>query len=265
MIAVLSSCDSKPEPCGTIPDSAAPHGAVVETSFPEFLEGRTCFVYTPHASQLRSGAAVPLLIMTDGERLFRSAAGWKLDQLLDGLIASDRIVPLEVVGIASSVTDREGEYDPHVFARGRNGELFVKAIVDTLLPILRARSPVPLDTSATGIAGASLGGLLAAYAGYARSDVFHRVIALSPSYYWPVPPFVTEARSLPRPRLDRFYQVTGANDDNPIDDMRDVMLQQGFVLGRDFQSVVVPGAGHADRCWAYEMDEALRFTFSASR
>src|SRR5262245_7699693 len=63
MIAVLSSCDSKPEPCGTIPDSAAPHGAVVETSFPEFLEGRPCFFYTPHASQLRSGAAVPLLIM----------------------------------------------------------------------------------------------------------------------------------------------------------------------------------------------------------
>ena len=259
-------------------------GHVESFTFAPFLGGRRCWVYLP-AGYDTSLARYPVLYMHDGQNLFdvrTSFAGeWHVDETCEALIAAGEIEPLIVVGIENGPA-RCSEYTPWSYAgqpcAGGGGDAYLAAIRDVLIPQVDARYRTLAGRNHRYLCGSSLGGLISAYAGYAYDDVFSRVAAVSPSYWWDNLHVVAYAQARGRPNLTRFYQdmgtleagsTTDANA-NGIDDyieslraMRDVALSQGFVQGVDFMSVEAAGHTHSETYWAQRFPNLLRFLAGA--
>src|SRR5207237_910710 len=110
-------------------------------------------------------------------------------------------------------------------------------------------------------AGSSIGGLTAAYAGFAYNATFRRVAAMSPSYWWARRKLMGFAQQGGRGHLERYYQDMGPPEEAAIDTvrtgsddlmadfwaMRSVAVGLGFNEGKDFFSVIALGQNDARR------------------
>src|SRR5262249_10569905 len=154
-----------------------------------FLGGRRFWVYLPPGYH-DSSARYPVLYMLDGQNVFdrlTSFVGeWKVDETLERMIPAGEVAPIIVVAIDNGGTARIGEYTPWSDPGdgGGAGAAHLTAIADVLVPHIDATYRTQTGPTHTGIAGSSLGGLMALYATYARPDRFGRNAALSPSIWW---------------------------------------------------------------------------------
>jgi enterochelin esterase-like enzyme len=97
--------------------------------------------------------------------------------ILDNLIAASKIPPTVAVLIANPTQGtRNKELPP-------NPE-FANFLAKELIPWIHAHYNVTDDPAKTVVAGSSLGGLAAAYAGYKHPEVFANVLCQSGSFWW---------------------------------------------------------------------------------
>ena len=97
--------------------------------------------------------------------------------ILDNLIAASKIPPTVAVLIGNPSQDsRMRELPP-------NPE-FADFLAKELIPWIHAHYNVTRDPGKTVVAGSSLGGLAAAYAGYKHPEVFTNVLCQSGSFWW---------------------------------------------------------------------------------
>jgi len=238
-------------------------GHVEALSVPAFRSGQQCWVYLPPGYAV-AGRRYPVLYVLDGEWIFEGRGLMHVNRICEELIRRRDIEPIIVVAIASGgTTQRFWDYTPWQYRPSPptgGGDNFVRAIRDTLKPAIDRRFRTRADAGHTAITGFSLGGLMAAYAGYAYDGTFGRVGACSPSYH--AGQMITLARDTGRPPgLLKFYQDTGYPDDNRIYPMEDVARAQGFRFGVDFMSLTVPGAIHWFDAWENRFPGMLRFLF----
>jgi enterochelin esterase family protein len=135
--------------------------------------GHTVTAYRPAASP---AAGLPTLVMFDG---YLAQTTLRVPTILDNLIAAGRIPPMTALLVHNTAASRETDLSPLPPM-----EAFV---VGELLPWARATWQVGSATGDHLIAGSSRGGLVAAYLGLRRPDVFSAVIAQSGSFWWPHP------------------------------------------------------------------------------
>jgi enterochelin esterase family protein len=179
--------------------------------------------------------------------------------ILDNLIAASKIPPTVAVLIANPTQDsRNKELPPN--------PKFADFLAQELIPWIHAHYNVTNDPGKTVVAGSSLGGLAATYAGYRHPEVFRNVLCQSGSFWWApdhsaavADGVVTETgwmakQFIASPKLPlRFYLDAGAFefDSNGTGgsiletsrNMRDVLLAKGyevhyqqFVGGHDYLS-----------------------------
>ncbi len=247
-------------------------GNVTSFTLPAFLAGRTVRVYLPPHYDA-STARYPVLYMHDGQNLFdvrTSFAGeWKVDETCEQLIAGNEIGPLIVVGIDNGA-NRIGEYTPWADPSygGGQAEAYLQAIITVLKPEIDQRYRTLTGPNFTWMAGSSLGGLVSIYAGEAHADVFGRVAALSPSYWWDNRAMLAWVTARARGPLRRVYHDMGTAESGTGSDpayvtdlrnMRDAFLVQGFVPGSDLLTVEAAGQAHNETYWALRFPDALRF------
>ena len=97
--------------------------------------------------------------------------------ILDNLIAASKIPPTVAVLIANrSQESRNEELMPN--------PKFADFLAKELIPWIHAHYNVTDDPGKTVVAGSSLGGLAAAYAGYKHPEVFTNVLCQSGSFWW---------------------------------------------------------------------------------
>jgi enterochelin esterase-like enzyme len=179
--------------------------------------------------------------------------------ILDNLIAASKIPPTVAVLIANPTQDsRNKELPPN--------PQFADFLAKELVPWIHSHYNVTSDPGRTVVAGSSLGGLAAAYAGYKHPEVFKNVLCQSGSFWWApdhsgaIPDGVTTETGwmakqfIASSKLPlKFYIDAGAFefDSNGTGggiletsrDMRDVLLAKGyevyyqqFVGGHDYLS-----------------------------
>ena len=96
---------------------------------------------------------------------------------LDNLIAASKIPPTVAVLIANpSQESRTVELTPN--------PKFADFLATELIPWIHAHYNVTSDPGKTVVAGSSLGGLTAVYAGYRHPEVFTNVLCQSGSFWW---------------------------------------------------------------------------------
>ncbi|MFC7546999.1 alpha/beta hydrolase [Plantactinospora sp. GCM10030261] len=178
---------------------------------------------------------LPLLVVFDGHI---SRAVLRIPTTLDNLIAAGRIPPTMALFVsAPSGGRRDRELRP--------GPAMRHFVLHELLPWARRRWRISADPGQRVIAGASLGGLTAAYLGLIAPDVFGAVIAQSASFWWPAPPTGREPQWLTREYARRpaqpvrLYLDVGDHETNAywgdgLDQVsvnrrfRDVVVERGY-------------------------------------
>jgi predicted alpha/beta superfamily hydrolase len=120
------------------------------------------------------------------------------------------------------------------------------------------------DIASTAMVGSALGGLVTAYAGWKRPDVYGVVAELSPSTWWNDAVIVGEvAMTLAAPhRPLAVYVDSGSgtvDDQSDTDKLAAAYLALGYIDGASFRHVIQPGAQHNEEYWAQRFPGAMQF------
>ena len=255
-----------------------------ERRYPAFASAilgntRGVLVYYPPSYTENPLGRYPVVYMHDGQNLFdpRYAFGghtWKVSETLnagiDALSPSAHLPEVLVVG-PENTADRIYEYTPTVGDEpgypGGGGDKYLRFLIEELKPVIdRDLRTVPA-AAATSLLGSSLGGLISAYAGARRADVFARIGAFSPSTWWDGRYLLGAVRASPQ-RPARVY-VDSGDSGSSLDDLVNTReLAQTYRdlgyhdLGRADDTllyVVQAGGQHSEDYWAARLPAALRF------
>lgn len=209
---------------------------------------RKVWIYAPPGIAAVADPCVAVLL--DGD-------DWHADfpSTLDNLIARGLIPPTIAVMVdAVDGETRMKELTQHA--------AYVRFLHDELLPWAEKRWPITRDPGRTVIAGQSLGGLMAAYAGLHAPDRFGLVLSQSGSFWWPGgSEFDTDAGVITReyvhtPRRPiRIWMEAGLIEWTLRDQnrhLRDVLYAKGYDLTyREFNG------GHDNACWRGGLADGL--------
>jgi enterochelin esterase-like enzyme len=216
---------------------------------PSLTLDKKVWVYTPPGFT-KAGGRYPLLVLFDGDR----NVTW-IPKLLDTLIGQGKISPMVAVMTDESVPGvrtKELECDVH----------FEDFLAGELVPWARENYNTTAQSEKTVVAGSSLGGLAAVYAGIEHPEVFGKVISLSGSFWWK-PAGSSEAEWLTNlvrrsPRLPlRFYLEVGLMESQSMQidtnrRMRDALIEKGYPVGYSEYD-----GGHSFLTWSGGMVNGL--------
>jgi predicted alpha/beta superfamily hydrolase len=222
----------------------------------------------------------PVLYMQDGQNLMDvatsySGAEWRVDEAAQKLVTAEKVEPLIIVGVYNT-EDRFSEYtavkDTGEFSNlgGGNADAYGRFLVEELKPMIDRTFRTKTGPQDTGLAGSSLGGLVTMYLGLKYPTVFRRLGVVSPSVFWGDRDIVTRVKALKRKQPLKIWVDIGTEESKgsqeTVDDarlLRDALVADGWVAGKDLQYTEVPGAIHTETAWADRFGDVLKYLYPA--
>ncbi len=252
----------------------------------EFLERtRHVVIWLPPGYDEDRDEGYPVLYMHDGQELFdpRISSGqgtWAIDKAIVRLVQSGEIPPVIVVGAWNS-ENRTIEYSPW-----HDAPDYARFLIEELMPRVDAEFNTATGPENTAVMGASMGGLLSYYLVTNHSRVFGSCGCMSSAFVLseaamhqmgslpsdsPEPdetPFIVRdiEAGVGVPGTVRYwfdYGTVGGDVgyDEPHQQLRSWLLEQGLVEGEDFVIRVYEGADHSIPAWRERLGDPLKFLF----
>jgi enterochelin esterase-like enzyme len=174
-VSLLELADAPTDQWST-PRPGVPRGRLLRDTIHSTALGgrRRVWVYRPAGVPT---AGLPSLVVFDG---FLARMVLRNHTTVDNLIAAGRIPPLVALFVASANGDRR-------LRELRPGRPILDFLTGELMPWARRRWGLATDPARSAVAGVSMGGLAAAYAGLRAPETFGAVIAQSGSFWWAPP------------------------------------------------------------------------------
>lgn len=158
------------EPPEVADDASLPQGSIELMSVPSAGLGGERAVYVYRPANLPAGAKLQSLYVQDGQEYLTRV---HLPRILDFLIAHRQIPPL--IAVLIEPQDRMKEYWLN--------DAYLRFLTTELVPMIDARFPTDARPVSRTVAGASLGGLIAAYTALEHPEVFGKVISQSGAFF----------------------------------------------------------------------------------
>ena len=242
-------------------------------------------IWLPPGYDERPEQRYPVLYMSDGQNLFdpriaNTGVDWGVDEAVMRLVEKGVIPPIIVVG-AWSTEARGREYSPW-----HGAPEYARFLTEELMPRVNREFRTLAGPGNTAVMGSSMGGLLSFYLVTNHPDVFGTCgcqsthFALSESivkrYLRGVAapadpdtvPFVVRdiEAGLEAPAGARYFFAYGtrgldADYGPPHEIVREWLLAQGRIEGRDFVIREYAGADHNEASWRARIDDDLAFMF----
>lgn len=241
-------------------------------SYPE-QESRTLRIFTPTAYDEYPDQRFPVLYMHDGQNVFAHPDSatyntWCANDVMEDLVHYGVIRPWIIVGVDHGPARFE-QYTPWddyaVGVEGR-GHLYEDFLVHHVKPFIDRTYRTLPESQDTAVMGASLGGLISAYLGWRRPDVFGRLGLVSPSLMWSQAGMFS-AWNRHSNRWTRIYIDAGEHE---IVDWAGVFLDYGNVAGdfyrhlkgigygdHELRLVLEPGGQHHEIDWRRRLPGAF--------
>jgi predicted alpha/beta superfamily hydrolase len=237
---------------------------------PQFGNSRTLIVYLPPSYYENRLKRYPVLYMHDGQNIFDASTSfggveWGVDETANRLIGSGSMEEVIIVGIYNSGGNRIYEYTPCCDSQygGGGANLYEGFIINTVKPYVdRYYRTIPKREN-TALMGSSLGGLISFYIGYRRSDIFSKVAALSSSFWWDEEAMVRTVDFATTRVPIKIYIDAGTNSDGLAEttDMRNALVEDGYLQGKDLYYYIAQGASHSEYWWAARIQIPLTYLF----
>lgn len=233
---------------------------------------REVTVYLPAGYDDRQDRRYPVLYMQDGQNLFDAERAyipgqhWKLKEAADAAIGERTAAPMIIVAVDHAGTGRLDEFTPVKDKKHKGGgraDDYARMIIEELKPMIDERFRTLPDAANTGIAGSSLGGLMALHAAVTRRDAFSRVAAMSPSIWWADRAILNEVDAFdgPPPRL--WTDIGGREGAEALQDaraLRDRIEKKGWGENT-FRYFEDRRADHSERAWEKRVRSVLEFLY----
>ncbi len=233
--------------------------------------GRRVWLYLPPGYAGSRQKRYPVLYLQDGQNVFDEATSfsgeWGVDETLNQLATQDRhSAGCIVVAVDNGGARRLDEYSPWAnaeYKKGGEGEQYTNFLALTLKPYIDAHYRTLPDAAHTAIAGSSMGGLIALYAGLKYPKVFGRVGVFSPAIWFAKDSLLGyERRHQPAPLSSRFYFVAGPAESETMvplmTEARDALLARGVPAANLMLKAPADGK-HAEWFWRREFGPAYRW------
>jgi enterochelin esterase family protein len=205
---------------------------------------REARVYLPPGYD-ESSERYPTVYFGDGIEYIERAGA---TVIADNLIAERKMRPLIIVFLAP--IDRNKEYWMNA--------AYVEWLVKELVPLIDSKYRTKAAPASRAIAGASLGGLIAAYAALIHPEVFGNVLGQSSAFQVDDSRIITDFTARERKPVN-FYLETGRYE-GLVDSnrkMKEVLEKKGYKLA--YREV---NAGHNWTHWADTLADALSYLFA---
>jgi enterochelin esterase-like enzyme len=149
------------------------HGRIEEFDFAStrLLNSRRVHVYLPPAYDHNRAARFPTLYVHDGGEYLDHA---RIPAMMDNLIHSGEIPP--VITVMIDPIDRKREY--------RINDQYRDFLCTEFVPMIDRRYRTVADRESRGVMGASLGGLISAYAALSQPQMFSKVGGQSSAFHY---------------------------------------------------------------------------------
>jgi predicted alpha/beta superfamily hydrolase len=247
--------------------------SIISTTFqmPQLGRSRRVWLYLPndYASSTRR---YPVLYLQDGQNVFDNftafAGEWGVDETLSQLQASGQDPNgCIVVAIDNGGGSRLDEYSPWASPGqgGGQGDQYLDFLVQTLKPYVDANYRTLSGREATGIAGSSMGALIATYAALRHPTVFGKVGVFSPAFWFPGPVLYQYAHQHPANPDTRFYFVCGTQESSTMVPLMAAMrdsLQRGGVPAANLNFNTHADGQHAEWYWRREFPAAYLWLYA---
>ncbi|NUO82597.1 alpha/beta hydrolase [candidate division KSB1 bacterium] len=215
-------------------------------------------LYYPPGYEENTLKRYPVLYMHDGQNLFFPEEAffnneWRIDETMNRLDAMNVIDKVIVVGIYPQ--DRMYEYTQPGY------ESFGRFLVEELKREVDANLRTLATAANTAVMGSSLGGVVSLYLAWQYPHVFGKAACLSSTFTYRDDLMQRITRE-PKREL-QIYLDSGWPEDNyeVTRSMRDLLLRQGFVAGRDLLYFAFPEALHSEAHWATRSHIPFQFFF----
>jgi predicted alpha/beta superfamily hydrolase len=262
-----------PAPASPKLHTRAPNVRVLADSFrlPQLAgRARRVWLYLPPGYASQPTRRYPVLYLQDGQNVFDEATAyageWGVDETLNQLAKTDKSTPAcIVVAIDNGGERRLDEYSPWVnaeYKKGGEGDQYTDFLALTLKPYIDAHYRTQPAAAHTAVAGSSMGGLIALYAGLKYPAVFGRVGVFSPAIWFAKDSLLRYEQHRPALQASRFYFVAGpAESETMLPLMRTVhngLLTSGVPASH--LAFKTPADGqHAEWFWRREFGPAFRW------
>lgn len=256
----------------SVPSTATANVSIMNTSFaiPQLGSTRRVWLYLPN-DYATSARRYPVLYLQDGQNIFDArtafAGEWGVDETLSQLQASGQDVTGCIVVAVDNGPNRLDEYSPWNNPQygGGQGDLYVDFLAQTLKPYIDANYRTLPGRENTGIAGSSMGALIATYAAVRYPAVYGKVGALSPAYWFARQPLMQYLQQHPANPDTRFYFVSGTTESaSMVADMSAVRdsLQRHGVPAANLNFNTRTDGQHAEWFWRREFGSAYQWLYA---
>ncbi len=223
-------------------------------------------VWLPPSYDSKLSQRYPVLYMHDGQNVFDPSTSfigvdWRVDEVADSLIKAGSLPELIVVGISNS-PDRIQEYSDTSLGRA-----YMKFVVAAVKPLIDSTYRTLPDCQHTAVMGSSMGGLISFYLIWRYPQVFAGAACLSTWFIHNDGVLIQEIKDAPAaPSGIRIYLDNGSVgmeglNTQMFQDVRDLLVQKGLVLGKNLLYFYAEGADHSERAWAHRVWRPLLFLF----
>lgn len=170
-----------------------------------------------------------------------------------------------VVAIEHGNELRHSEYSPwpHKTRGGGEGKAYMEFVVKTLKPLVDSRFKTLPTAKDTCIMGSSMGGLISTYAALEYGDVFGKVGAFSPAYWW-CEEIYEFAANQPFNNVQKLVLLAGGKENEWY--LPDTLAMYNTLVDNNYFEYKImldffEWGGHEEAFWAMEFDNALDFLF----
>ncbi|MBC8082873.1 MAG: T9SS type A sorting domain-containing protein [Hymenobacter sp.] len=251
-----------------------PNVQIISTAFqlPQLGRTRRVWVYLPANYAANPARRYPVLYMHDGQNVFDACTSfsgeWGVDETLSELQRQGLDAPgTIVVAVDHGGAERLNELSPWNNPQygGGQGDQYVDFMVQTLKPYVDANYRTLPGREFTGVAGSSMGGLMATYAALKYPGVYGKVGVFSPAFWFARQPLFQYVRQHPANPATRFYFVCGTTESQTMLPLMQALrdsLAAGGVPAANLSFNPRPDGQHAEWFWKREFGDGYQWLFA---
>lgn len=212
----------------------------------------------------------PVIYLHDGQNVFDAATSfageWKVDEALQTLSNQPGWEPVIAVAVDNGGGERINELTPfrNPTYGGGQGELYGKALVEDVKPLIDSLFRTKKDRINTALGGSSLGGIETLYMGFAWPQIYSKLLVFSPSLWYSdsLQQFIFGQPQLPDVRM---YLLAGTNESASMiaetNSFYNGLISNGF-LPSNISKNIISGGTHSEGFWSQYVKVGLEFLFS---
>lgn len=223
---------------------------------------RPITVWVPDSYSEKSEPSA-VIYMHDGQNLFEPEASfggndWKVDETITKLLSQKAIKNCIVVGIPNS-PDRMKELN----LESKLGKAYAEFVINEVMPFVNGKFNTSKKPEDNIIAGSSMGGLMSFQMAMEYPEIFGKAACFSSAFPYTFSQIMAKvAKSDNLPFNSKIYIDTGDLEDRitlSYHEMYDLLIQKGFVEGKNLMGYEAKNAIHTESAWANRFHIPMKF------